>query len=630
MKRNVSRMLGPCALACLTGISALPQLSAQETEPSTARQIVVTATRMETPIDQVGSSITVLTADDLKQTQSQNMLDALRQVPGVIVSRSGGQGQTATIFLRGAPPGFTQVMVDGNKVNDPTGIGTMYDFGNFQIDNIERIEILRGPQSTLYGSDAMAGVINIITKRGEGPPESFVDIQGGSHETRQISVGSAGRLDRFDYSATFSHHDTAGIPALSKENGFRERDAYRNNTFSSRLGYRLTDAASISVAARYMDSSTDYDAYNAFFMQTEEGKIDKQELFLHAELQTEALNGLWEQIAGISHARLRRDYLEAPGLPDEFFKGDVFQADWQHNLYWSELQTFTFGVDWERNTAETRNQPTKETDTFGFYLQDKLTLTEAWFATLGVRLDDNDAFGSKATYRAATAYHLRDGGTRLKAAYGTGYKAPSLYELYAADMFTVGNPDLDAQTSRGWDLGIEQDLIANRLAVGATYYEIKFEDLINWVPDFDNMLAPGSYANISSATTKGLETFVAFRFNRLIAARIDYTYLEARDHSDGNAFELRRPEHQLAAGLQITPTDKLALNIRGQYVDNRLDFGDIKLDSYTLFHVAASYQLARNLTLYGRIENLFDEDYVEVAGYSTPGISGYAGIRAEF
>ncbi len=627
MHRNISGSLVLHSLICLTAAYAMPRTAESDIPEDASREIVVTATRLKTPVDRIGSSITVITERDLQRSRSRNVLDALRQVPGVTVNRSGGPGQTATVFLRGAKPGFTQVMVDGVKANDPAGIGTMYDFGNFNTDNIERIEILRGPQSTLYGGDAMAGVINIITKRGEKEPESFVDIQGGSYDTRKFSAGSAGRINRFDYSFSASHFDTAGFSALRKEDGFGERDAYRNNTFSSRLGFQLADEAAVAVIARYMDSEIDYNALNAFFEQTEEGKIEKEELFLRSELNFSALNGIWEQKIGFGHASLRRDYLEAPGLPDDFFKGNVLQADWQHNFDWHELQTLTLGIDWERNTAETSGSAAEETDTIGVYIQDKIRLADSWFTTLGARVDDNDIFGSETTYRASTTYRIHESGTRIKAAYGTGFKAPSLYELYAADMFTTGNPDLNAQTSRGWDVGVEQEITGEHLSVGATYFETRFADLIEWTPDPADMTAPATYQNIGSATTKGVEAFVSSRFNRHVAARMDYTYLEARG-DDG--FELRRPENQFAAELQITPTEKTSINIRGRYVDNRMDFGNVKLDSYTLVHLAASRELSPNLTLYGRIDNLFDEDYVEVAGYATPGISGYAGIRASF
>ena len=607
--------------AALAAFSLSTAAMAEESDP---REVVVTATRVETPIEETGSSVTVLSADDLARTQTRTVADALRQVPGVAVTRTGGPGQSSFVRLRGTPPGFTQVMVDGMKINDPAGIGTLYDFGNFNVDNVERIEILRGPQSTLYGSDAMAGVINIITRKGEGAPSSYVDVEGGSYETWRIGAGSSGEIDRFNYSVSVSHFDTDGIPATD---AFSERDGYRNQTFSTRLGYQLTDDASVSLFARYIDSDIDYDSVDASFMPSPEGKIEKEELFVRGETEVLLLDGLWEQKVGIGHSRLRRDFLESPGLPDQSFDGDVTQADWQHNLYWSELHTFTLGADWERNEAKTTDNPAEDMHTLGFFAQDRISVGERWFTTLGVRLDDNNEFGSETTYRAASAYHVQEWGSKLKASYGTGFKAPSLFELFAESPFVVGNPNLDAQTSRGWDVGVEQEIVGELLSAGVTYFEIKFDDLIEWTPGADEM-SPGTYRNVDSAKTQGVEAFLASRWADYLSARVDYTHLDG-DKTTG-AFALQRPSDRFVGRVTVYPLAPLSVTLLGEYVGARDDVGDVRLDAYTLVHLAAAYELSDRWTVYGRVENLFDESYEEAAGYNTPGVAGYGGVRATF
>ncbi len=625
MKSRIPHAIVAGLSICLTASSVMSQHDDAGQAEHDVHQITVTATRLEMPSDRVGSSITTITADDLERTRVRDVQDALRMAPGVAVARSGGPGQTSSVFVRGAPGGFTQVLVDGVKVNDPSGIGTAFDFGNFNVDNIERIEVLRGPQSTLYGSDAMAGVINIITRKGEGEPSSFVDVEAGSYETWKVTAGSSGDIDRFDYSVTLSHFDTGGIPATDQ---FDERDGYRNNTLSSRVGYQFTDEVSLSLITRYSDSDISFDAFDAFGMPTDEGRIEKEELFLRAETDLTLMDGFWSQKLGVGHARHRRDFLEQPGQPDDFFEGDVTTADWQHNLYWSEMHTFTLGADWERNKIETRTIDSEDMHTLGFFAQDHISVADRWFTTLGARLDDNNRFGSETTYRAASAYHLLETGTKFKASYGTGFKAPSLFEMFADDAFAAGNPDLDPQTSRGWDAGIEQAVIGEHLSVGATYFDIKYDDLIAWVPGPD-MMSPGTFRNINSARSKGVETFIASRPAEFISARLDYTYLDNSDDADGS-FEFRRPSDLFAARVDIMPMDRLSVTLHGQYVGSRTDFGDERLDAYTLVHLAASYEVSRALTVYGRVENLFDEDYVEVAGFRTPGIAGYAGVRATF
>ena len=592
----------------------------------TDRQVVVTASRLEMALDEVGSSVTVITAADLERTQTRTVLDALRQVPGVTATRYGGPGQTGIVHLRGAPAGFTQVLIDGVKVNDPAGIGTLYDFGNLHVDNVERIEVLRGPQSTLYGSDAMAGVIHIITKQGEGAPSTYAEVEGGSYETWRAALGSSGRIDRFNYALSLSQLESGGIPATDL---FGERDSYRNRTLSTRFGYDLTDEAAVSLIARFVESVIHYDSFDATYAPSPEGKIEKDELFLRAEAQLLLMEGRWEQVLGAGHTRLRRDFLESPGLPDERFDGDVTQADWQHNLYWSDWNTVTLGVDWEYNQAETRESPAESMSTLGLFVQDHIAVGDHWFTTLGARVDDNDSFGTEATYRASSSYRVADWGSRVKASYGTGFKAPSLFELYASSPFAVGNPNLDPQTSRGWDVGFEQEVVGELLSVGATYFEISFDDLIDWVPGAD-LMSPGTYRNVNEAKTKGVEAFAASRLNEWVAVRVDYTYLDNEDKADSGAFDLRRPSNQFVARVDLTPVDALSISLLGQYVGRRTDFGDVELDAYTLVHMAASYRLTDTWTVFGRVENLLDEDYVEVNGYNTPGLAGYGGVRAVF
>lgn len=591
------------------------------------QQVVVSATRVPTSIDRVGSSISVITSEDLENAQIQDVSEALSLVPGVSIARNGGPGQVTTLFLRGAQPGFTRVMIDGVELNDPSGIGTAYDFAHLNVSGIERIEILRGPQSTLYGGDAMAGVINIITRKGEGAPSSYVHAEGGSYGTWRLGAGTQGRTNAFDYAFDLSQHQTDGFSNFDEQDGFSERDGYRNTTLSGRVGMELTELMSLDTVARYTRAESDYDTFDGSYVPTEQGRTENEEAFVRVEGRALLLDGAWDQTLGASRTMHRRDFVDTPGVEDSSFDSDILAVNWQNNLL-SDINTFTFGIDWQEDESETSGSASERYDVTGYYLQDTLSPLEHWDTTLGVRIDDHSEFGSETTYRLTTAYLLEELNTKLKGSWGTGFKAPSLFELFADSPFVTGNPNLKPQTSEGWDAGFEQSLFEDQIRFGVTYFDISYEDLIAY--RFDSMEAPGTYVNQNEADSSGVEAFIEARPHERINLRLDYTYLDNEDRSGDNVFELRRPKNQVSGTVSYRATDDLSLTLYGVYVGSRLDYGDIELDEYTLLHLAARYDLSDAWECYVRVENLLDEDYQQVASYGTAGIAAYAGVKGTF
>lgn len=620
----VRRFMGPLAVLLAVTTSPLSAEAGAETSPQT---VVVTATRVETPIDKVGSSISVVTREDLERAKVNDVSDALRLVPGVTVARNGGAGGVTAVYVRGAPPGFTRVMIDGVEVNDPGGIGTSFDFVHLNVTGIERIEVLRGPQSTLYGSDAMAGVINIITKKGAGEPSSYLSAEVGSYETWRLGAGLQGSTNRFHYAFDLSSHHTDGFSAFDEKDGFSERDGYENYTLSGRVGADLNEAISLDGVIRYTQADADYDTFDGTFAPTEEGRTETEQLFLRLAGRAVALDGVWEQTLGVSKTFHWRDFVDTPGVDDSVFDGEILAFDWQNNIY-MESQTFTLGLDWQEDETDTSGNPEEDFTTVGYYLQDTISPVEPWNTTLGIRLDDHSEFGTEVTYRAVTLYEIASSDTTLKGSWGTGFKAPSLFQLFASGPLVDGNPDLDPQTSEGWDVGFEQRLLDDTLRFGATYFDIVYEDLIDFV--FGTADSPGTYRNASEAESTGVEVFAAVQPAKDIELRVDYTYLDNDDKSDRDTFELRRPEHQVSATLGYRVTDKLDLTLYGVYVDERRDLGNVELENYTLVNIAAGYDVSDMLEGYVRVENLLDEDYQELSTFGTSGIGAYVGLKARF
>lgn len=611
-------------------------------------EVVVTATRMEMLTSEVGSSVTVISGEDIAKKQETTVLEVLRGVPGLDVVQNGGPGGTTAIFMRGAKSEHTLVMVDGVEMNDPISAGRAFNFADITIDNIERIEVIRGPQSTLYGSDAIGGVINIITKKGKGKPTFFVSGEGGSFNTFKEGAGLNGSNDLFNYSLSVSRLDTEGISVANEKDGNSEKDGYENTSVSSRLGLTPTDNLDVDFILRYNDAKTDLDNSGGVSGDDPNYRSETKQTFFRTVASIILFDELWEQKAGISFSNTERDLsndtdpAHLKDLSRGSFDGQSIKFDWQHNLYLHKSNTITFGLETEEDKgksdyySESVYGPYSSTlteqkaRTSGYYLQDQIKLWNSFFTTLGVRLDDHSKFGSEVTYRIASSYLVQRSGTRLKATYGTGFKAPSLYQLFApaTDYGPIGNENLKPEGSKGWDVGFEQGLLDDKLMLGATYFNNSFDELI----DFD--YAQG-YMNISKAVSNGVESFVSLKPIEELTLTANYTYTHTEDKSTGDAL-YRRAKNKLGVDISYSFPEKGDVNLGIIYVGKRdnKDFSTypetrVALDSYTLVNLAGSYRITKNVAIFGRIDNIFDEEYEEVLGYGTPGLSAYAGIKFE-
>ncbi|PIV21326.1 MAG: TonB-dependent receptor, partial [Deltaproteobacteria bacterium CG03_land_8_20_14_0_80_45_14] len=419
-------------------------LFAQEKEV-TLEKVVVTATRVETPVEEIASSITVISSKEIERKQKTTVLEVLRDIPGLDVVQTGGVGRLTSIFIRGANSEHTLVMIDGVEVNDPISPGRSYDFAHLTVDNIERIEVIRGPQSTLYGSEAIGGVVNIITKKGEGKPKFFLSAEGGSFTTFREATGISGGNKWVNYSFALSRFDTEGISAASKKDGNYERDGYENTSLSAKLGFKPMDNLGIDFILRYMDAKTELDNF-AGVGGDDPNYVQKSNQFLFkTQVGLSLFDQVWSQKLGLALNDHNRDIKNKKDSQHPFdyekgrFDGQLLKFDWQHHLKLHRTNALTFGLDLDREEGKSRYYwesiwgpgqsifPKKTADIKGYYIQDEIKLWDRFFATFGIRIDDHSRFGTETTYRIAPAYLIKETDTKIKGTFGTGFKAPSLY-----------------------------------------------------------------------------------------------------------------------------------------------------------------------------------------------------------
>ncbi len=602
-------------------------------------QVVISESRIEETLGQIGSSGTVITAEELEKRGIKNVKEALREVVSIDVAASGEEGGPASVFLRGANSGQSLVMIDGVKVYDPMSTNASFDFAHLTIDNIERIEIIRGPQSSLYGSDAIGGLINIITKKGEGKPKVEVSFEGGSHHTFSERVGSSGKLNDLAYSFVISRKDTKGISKAAKKDGNVEKDKYENTSASIRLDYDLDEALKVGVISRYTRAEFDVDDAGGLGGD-DENRVDRLDQFLVSTYLTHEFSDCWQHHLKLSWMKnVRHDNDDNNGSTLDYlrswYKGENLAVDWQHNLTLTEWDTVVAGVQYNEEKGKsyyhsetafgpyTSSLSEKKADNIGGYIENKLNIDDAFFNTLAVRLDDHSRFDDHFTWRATGAYLLA-AATKVKGSFGTGYKAPSLYQLFSS----YGDENLKPEESEGYDLGIEQSFFEDKLFGSLVYFHNDFKKMI----DYD--LLTSKYKNVDSAETEGIETEIRFTPDERLTARFSHTYLDA-DDTTNNETLLRRAKHKLNLNLDYALCERANINLNVGHFVKRYDKSGfpaalVELKDYTKVDLAASFDLNENVELSLRAENLLDEDYEEVKGYGTKGRSFYGGIKVVF
>ena len=626
---NAARLVIPSLifLACIVCFDS-PSVAVEEEDPLYyADEIVVTASRIKWPIEKTASSLTIITKEEIRTYQTTSVVEILRSVTGMEVSRSGSAGKTSSVMIRGSNSNHCLLMINGVPLNDPTTGG--FDFSNLVATDVERIEIVRGPHGILYGSNAIGGVINIVTDAPEEGARRSISLSGGSFGTAAGSVSASGVTGNSAYSFSLSRTTTDGRFA---------NDFYKNTSLTGTVSGRITDKSELSLGVKYYDVSS---GVRGPSFDADPDAVQSGGAFLVSPTFKHYVNGNWNfflRTSFFTNEITFDDPLDAldtgPYAGDIFseINSDVQTATWQNNLRFLDRIWAVTGVDWrEERTTNSSMSPFGPTNfdnkvrDLGLFLNLIFDFNSRFTASTGVRIDDHSEFGTEPTYKVSLAAPVRETGTTIKGSIGSGFRAPSLNELFYPG---YGNPDLLPEESVGYDIGIGQEIRALRISFDAIYFRNDYTNMISWDPE--TFLA----GNIGESRSRGVEFGASFDPTKSLSLRGSYTFTDTDDLSTGKQL-LRRPRHSggIRLVLNTGPFDVLlSSTLVGERLDN--DFGgplgEYYNSSYYRHDAAITYHHGDLLEIFARVENVLDEQYDEVAGYPSPGIRSMAGIRYLF
>lgn len=596
----------PAAALLLSGLPL--SAAAEQVDP-----VVVTATRTAQTADETLASVTVITREEIERRQAQSVPDVLRGAPGVEIVNNGGPGKATSVSLRGTESDHVLVLVDGVKVGSAT-LGTAA-FQDIPVEQIERVEIVRGPRSSLYGSEAIGGVLQIFTRKGGGAYQPFFSIGGGSYRTSNASAGIAGGGERGWFNASASGLDTQGFDACDPDGpafcpaSESDDDGYRNLSGSLRAGYRFDNGAEMDVHALRAEGSNEFDGSDV-------NESEALQEVLGANL-TFSPAALWQASLAAGRSRDRADNFKDGDFQTRFdTRRDSFS--FQNDVSVATDHLLTLGADYQDDRVDsTSGYAVASRDNTGLFAQYQGMLG-AHDLQLSLRRDDNEQFGEHDTGGAAWAYALNET-LRLTASYGTAFKAPSFNELYFPG---YGNPDLRPETSRSLEFGLRGQPDWGRWAL--TAHETRVDDLI---AHDASAFAP---ANIGEARIRGIEAIVGNRLGRW-DLNASLTLLDPENRSDGpndgnvlprRARQSLRLDADRALGRYRFGATVFAAGKRYDDLDNSEE-----LSGYATVDLRAERALARDWRLQARIENLLDEDYETAAAYNQPGRSLFVTLR---
>jgi vitamin B12 transporter len=610
-----------------------PPSEAKPTPTVNSGLVVVSPTATVTPIDQVASSVTVITAKDIERDQRRTVPDALATVPGLNVVQSGGPGGLTSVFMRGTNANHTKVLIDGIDASDPSNPARVFDLGQLLTADIQQIEVLRGPQSGLYGADAIGGVISIITKKGEGPPRATGMIEGGSFGTFNQTAALSGAQDRINYAFNVAHFRSTDTPVTPLELLPPGQKAIGNNydnmTYSTKLGADVSENLTLNAVARYTDATLRFTTDSGFpsFPNAAQSTQTLHQFLTRGEAVWSVLDGRIQNYFGVNYTNQWNSNISPGDAAPTINTGDRIKYDWHSVAQLAPFHKVIIGAEQETETLQTATLSAQNVNRAG-YVELQSQFADRLFLVENLRQDDNDRFGTHPTFRLAPAVIVPVTETKLKGSYGTGFKAPTLTQLFVSfpEFFFSANPNLKPEESVGYDSGFEQPLFNDRVRFGSTYFH----------NDITNLIAPNASfttnINIGRATTEGTENFVAATITDRVRVRADYTFTRTVDATTGLEL-LRRPKDKWSANVIWNPIDPLTISATvlhtGSFVDGNRDFSIPRLlaPAYTTVRVAADYVVTDQLKIFGRVDNLFNVHYQNPTGFLQPGFGVFAGVR---
>ena len=577
--------------------------------------IVVTANRVETRVSEVGQSVSIVTRDEIERTQATTAADILARIPGVSSVQSGGFGQPASVFVRGADNAQSLVLLDGVRINDPGDVGGGFDFGALTIGQFDRVEVVRGSSGVLWGSRAIGGVINFITARPGDRWAARGQAEYGWRDRRQASASASGRLGPVGLVLGGQWMKGDGYSAFDERLGATERDGFESTSANARAEVDLAGGLSADAGGFWTRTEYDYDANGADALN--EGL--KRDVLGYGNLRWSGLDDRLHARLGVGTTDTRRISDDAVWGPYTT-NGSTRRAEAQVSFTPIEMASILLGAETEKQKFSDNfgsRDATSIDSVFG-----NLTLKPVGGLTLnaGLRYDDHADFGDRTTFAANGAWAIGAGDNApvLRASYGEGFKAPSLYQLYTNGGFRA----LDPETSKSWDAGIEVPFAEGTGHFTVTWFDRRTRNLIDY--DFANW----NYYNIGRARAQGLELGMQVADWNGFDLNLAYTYLDAVN-TITDARLPRRTKSNLSASLDKAWDCGLKLGADLRVGGGRFDdTANLRfVPGHLVAGLRASFALSRRIEVYGRVENLFDERYQTVLTYGTPGRSAYAGVR---
>jgi vitamin B12 transporter len=604
-------------------------------EQKTVEPVVVTATKVETPSEQIGASISVVNGDDFQTYHYPSVDEALRNVPGVEIRRSGSYGKTSSITIRGANANQVQVLVDGVRVKSPT-LGQV-DLSDLSPDQIERIEIIRGAQSTLYGADAIGGVVNIITRKGSGSPlQGTVQQEVGNYDTLVSRATVSGAYKILHYALSASHFES---------NGQFKNDNSDTNALSARIGATLPLDSSLDFIFRYNKNDVGVPVKGVFPGPQPIVPIINPNAEQQSETTLYSLQGKtrpvewWETQARISRYQNSQGFQDPadPGVDFDFptfSQVDVVrkEAEWVNSFFIGKWSTSSVGLEYRREEGENKGVFRAATETNSVFFEQQLRFFDRLFITGGFRVEDNSVFGTNTTGRGSVAFVIKETGTRLHGSAGMGFRAPTFNDLFFPDF---GNPNLQPEKSLSYDAGVDQKLWKDRIRLGLTYFQNNFSNLITCCVPLPT--APfGGPINVGRARSAGIEFVSEVALLPNLVANLNYTYTDSENLATDRPLP-REPRHRWNIGVTWEPIARLSLFTQAYVQSEQFEpFGEVYNSGYTRVDVGGTWRILermgwlKKLELTARINNLLNEGYSEVRGFPALGINALVGLRASF